>query len=122
MLKKKQRLSRNIFTALLAKGARAHGVHMTLLYRRIPEGCACGVVVSKKAWKSAVMRHAVRRRVYDTLRPSCERLDGVQFAVMLRPSAARVPLTLVLEEVRGMVGRTLVERVRDTKKMRSESV
>ncbi len=122
MLKKKQRLSRNTFTTLLATGARAHGAYLTLLYRRIPEGCACGVVVSKKAWKSAVMRHAVRRRVYDALRSPCERLDGVQFAIMLRPSAARVPLAMVIDEVCGMVGRTLIEQVRDTKKMRSESV
>lgn len=115
MLKKTQRLSRDAFTTLLATGKRVHGAHATLLYRRLPERasgsmrCACGVVVSKKTWKSAVVRHAVRRKVYEALRSRCERLDGVHFACILRHSAAGVPFEVVTTEIGALIDRTFFD-------------
>ncbi len=106
MLKKRQRLSRIAFEQLLKHGKRMHGTYLTLLHlstesvsRKTPAGYVCGVVVSKKVFKSAVARHRVRRKIYEVLRSQSGHLSGKQVAVLLRPAAAGVPFETLQAEV-----------------------
>lgn len=62
-----QRLAREDFPTALQGGRRLSSPHLTLVVPRNESGYA--VVISKKTEKSAVRRHAIKRRVFAALKP-----------------------------------------------------
>lgn len=123
MLKKRQRLPRIAFEHLLKHGKRMHGTYLTLLHlhtqgdlRETPAGYACGVVVSKKVFKSAVARHYVRRKIYEVLRSMSGYMSGKQVAVLLRPAAASVPFETLRAEVCNLAQKVSFSSTHDEKK------
>lgn len=70
MLSRKLRLSRQTFPNT-AKLNKRQGTYLTLVYGHAKEGGGCAVVVSKKVSKSAVVRHALKRKLLGKLSASC---------------------------------------------------
>lgn len=67
MLPKKERLSRDEFNRFFSGGKRIHSPHIQCIYSP-NETLHVSVVVSKKTAKTSVMRHKIRRRIYDIVR------------------------------------------------------
>ena len=68
MLKKARRLARAEFECLIAHGRRFRGTAVTLIALPSPKQYfRFGVSVGKKVAKTSVVRHALRRSVYDML-------------------------------------------------------
>lgn len=100
MLPRKLRLSRQSFphTASLNK---RQGKHLTLVYGKATKGGGCAVVVSKKISKSAVERHAIKRRLLATLLPSCR--NDRFLIIYARTGCAETPRSTLSQELKTLL-------------------
>jgi len=95
---KRDRLTRQEFTTLLSKGRRVHGETLSLVVRPARK-TKCGVVVSRKTARKAVVRHKLRRQVYQILRDEGVLDSKLHLAVLLRQTAAQQPFSVLQSEI-----------------------
>jgi ribonuclease P protein component len=89
MLKQNERLSREQFAHYNRVGKKVHGEYMSLSRSNSPTFHG-SVVVSKKVAKSAVVRNALRRRVYSQLYGVKTKVEAGVFIFFLKPGAAAI--------------------------------
>lgn len=105
MLKKRERLTKALFSRFFKEGRRLHGEYVTLVFSPYPSfhGAA---VVGKKIDRSAVGRNRLRRRMYGalyTLRRT-EELQGV-YILLAKPSARTAAYGALADDIAVLVGR-----------------
>lgn len=99
MLPKKERLTRIAFNRFFSGGRRSHTPLFTMIHAPYHE-LHVAVVVPKKVAKTAVVRNAIRRRVYESVRQYRKKygLKGV-YIFLAKQSIVEVDFTDLREVV-----------------------
>ncbi len=89
MMKKKERLTREVFNRFFSSGRRTHAPHLYCVYSQHPK-LHCAVVIPKKIVKLAAERNRARRRIYNTIRTTGIK-NGVYIFILKKPINTLTP-------------------------------
>lgn len=96
MLSKTQRLTTASFDAVMNKGRVAHSPLFVVRYLQADNGSQLSAVVPQKVVKTSVGRHALRRKMYESVRPLMSRLaSGVHIIVFAKQPAMLAEVTAI---------------------------
>ena len=104
MLPKRARNTRAELTELLKTGTRVHGRLFTYIYSKKGAIPAASVVVSKKVAATAVGRHKIRRRAYESLRAT---LPPFRLALIAKKEAHTASYDEVRSDITHFLSRTV---------------
>jgi ribonuclease P protein component len=93
MLKKSQRLTRELFTYLQASRRYFHTEHFMLRVADAPNGPRIGISVSKKVAKKAVLRNKIRRRGYSAIESIAPVLPKKLYLIVAKAGADKLSST-----------------------------
>ncbi len=94
MLHKKNRIVRELFDEIFAKGRVFHGEYMYMKVATIitdPPQCKFSCVVSKKVAKKAHDRHLIKRRVYSALYQELSHIVGNTHGLIFIKKQEKMP-------------------------------
>lgn len=107
MLKKRERLTKALFSRFFKEGHRIHGTYVSLVFSPHPSfhGAA---VVGKKVEKSAVARNRLRRQIYGALYNlrRTDALTGV-YILLAKPGAKGATYAALAADIAAVIGRAL---------------
>ncbi len=101
-MQKKYRLGgRRTFSYIYARGSRASGRYMTVIYCPARRGLRIGVVAGKKVGKS-VVRNKVKRRIKEIMRTFIPYLEnGYNYIVLASQHAAEADFSALCRDLAG---------------------
>ncbi len=114
MLHKQRRVSTALFDEVMTKGKSFHSSHLTLrlLYKDGLDTSHFSVVVPKKVSIKAVVRNALRRRLYPIIRKFEARLTFSAVAlIFIKTDISTVPHEELTEEVRMLLSRVFNQTI-----------